>query len=139
MSTSQDLFGQQHVERYVATDGEEGYDWREGTTILLLTTTGRRSGSERVTPLIFRPWEDAYLVVASKGGTDDPPAWYLNLEADADVTVQVKGDVFAARARVATDEEKPGMWAEMVDAWPHYEEYQRKTSRVIPVVVLERS
>jgi deazaflavin-dependent oxidoreductase (nitroreductase family) len=138
MSTSQDLFGQQHVERYVATDGEEGYDWREGTTILLLTTTGRRSGSERVTPLIFRPWEDAYLVVASKGGTDDPPAWYLNLEADADVTVQVKGDRFAARARVATDEEKPAMWAEMVDAWPYYEEYQRKTSRVIPIVVLER-
>lgn len=140
MSTaSHDLFGDEHVRRYRETDGAEGYDWREGTTILLLTTTGRRSGEPRTMPLIFRPWQDAYLVVASKGGTDQPPAWFLNLQADADVEVQVKGERFAARARVATPEEQPAMWAEMVDAWPHYEEYQARTSRAIPVVVLERT
>ena len=90
------LFGQDHVKRYVETDGEEGHDW-QGTTTLILTTTGRRTGEQRSTPLIYQPDGDAYLVVASKGGADEPPAWYLNLEADPEVHVQVRGDRFAAR------------------------------------------
>jgi len=132
------LFGQEHVDRYRATDGEEGYDWQKGTTILLLTTKGRKSGAERTTPLIFQPDGDDYLIVASRGGTDQPPGWYLNLQAEPVVEVQVKGDVFKARARDATPEEKPEMWAKMAAAWPDYDEYQKKTDRVIPVVVLER-
>lgn len=132
------LFGQEHVERYVETDGEEGHEW-QGTTTLILTTTGRRSGEQRPTPLIYGTHGDAYLVVASKGGADEPPAWYLNLEADPRVTVQVKGDRFDARARTATPEEKPEMWRTMVGRWSAYEDYQRKTDRDIPVVVLERA
>jgi len=130
------LFGKEHVDRYIATDGKEGHDW-QGTTTLLLTTTGRRSGEPRTSPLIYQHYGDALLVVASKGGSDTPPAWYLNLQADPDVTVQVRGDRFAARARTATPQEKPDMWRVMAAAWPQYDEYQRKTDRDIPVVVLE--
>ena len=99
------LFGKAHVDRYIETDGAEGYIWRNGTTILLLTTTGRKSGEQRTSPLIFREWEDKYLVVASKGGADEPPAWFLNLETNPEVTVQIKGEKFAARARTATPHE----------------------------------
>jgi len=132
------LFGQEHVDRYVATDGEEGHDWR-GTTTLILTTRGRRSAQQRSTPLIYQRDGDALLVVASKGGADQPPAWYLNLVADPAVTVQVRGERFGARARVATAQEKPAMWQKMVATWPAYDDYQQKTSREIPVVVLERA
>jgi deazaflavin-dependent oxidoreductase (nitroreductase family) len=132
------LFGQEHVDRYRATDGEEGYSWQKGTTILLLTTRGRKSGTERTTPLIFRPHGDDYLIVASRGGTDAPPGWYVNLQAEPEVQVQVRGDVFRAHARDATPEEKPEMWRKMAAAWPDYDDYQQKTERVIPVVVLER-
>jgi deazaflavin-dependent oxidoreductase (nitroreductase family) len=131
------LFGQEHVDRYVATDGEEGHDW-QGTTVLILTTKGRRSGEQRSTPLIYGSHGDDHVVVASKGGADEPPAWYLNLEADPEITVQVKGDRFPAHARTATAEEKPELWRMMTGQWPAYDEYQTKTDREIPVVVLER-
>jgi deazaflavin-dependent oxidoreductase (nitroreductase family) len=132
------LFGEEHVQRYRETGGEEGHDW-QGTSALLLTTTGRRSGEKHTTPLIYQPHGDAYLIVASKGGADEPPAWYLNLENDPGVEVQVKDDVFPARARTATSEEKPELWKTMTAVWPAYDEYQQKTSRDIPVVVLERA
>jgi deazaflavin-dependent oxidoreductase (nitroreductase family) len=138
MTSAIDLHGAEHVQRYLETGGEDGYHWRSGTTILLLFTTGRKTGQQRVNALIFRPWEDAYLVVASKGGADEAPSWFQNLQADPNVEVQVKGERFAARARTATAEEKPGMWKEMTAAWPDYDGYQRKTSREIPIVVLER-
>jgi deazaflavin-dependent oxidoreductase (nitroreductase family) len=132
------LFGQEHVERYRETDGAEGHDWN-GTTVLLLTTKGRRSGEPRTTPLIYGPHGDAYVVVASKGGAPEHPAWYQNLSADPEVEVQVRGDRFRARARTATAEEKPEMWSTMTKQWPQYDQYQTKTAREIPVVVLERS
>lgn len=135
---SEDLFGEEHVRRYRETDGEVGHEWKKGSTILLLTTKGRRSGEERTMPLIYRPYEDAYLVVASKGGWDAPPGWYRNLEADPEVEVQVKGDRFRAKARTATPDEKPDMWRTMTEMWPDYDDYQARTDRVIPVVVLER-
>jgi deazaflavin-dependent oxidoreductase (nitroreductase family) len=131
------LFGQEHVRRYEETDGEEGHDW-QGTTVLILTTTGRRSGEPRSTPLIYQPYGGDHLVVASKGGADEPPAWYRNLEAAPEVEVQVKGDRFRARARTAAPDEKPDMWRTMAATWPAYDEYQEKTEREIPVVVLER-
>lgn len=133
------LFGQEHVDRYRATDGEEGHDW-QGTRTLLLTTTGRRSGEPRTSPLIYAPHgEDAYTVVASKGGWPEPPAWYLNLSENPEVEVQVRGDRFKARARTASPEEKPEMWRRMAAEWPAYDEYQSRTDREIPVVVLERA
>ena len=139
MSSATDLHGDQHVARYLETNGEDGFLWRNGTTILILFTTGRKSGEQRSHALIFREHGDAYLVVASKGGADAPPAWFVNLQADPNVEVQVKGDRFRATARVATPEEKPGMWAKMTEVWPDYDQYQTKTDREIPVVVLERA
>ncbi len=76
--------------------------------------------------------------MASKGGSDAPPAWYLNLSENPEVEVQVKGDRFKARARTASAEEKPAMWETMVSEWPDYDDYKKKTDREIPVVVLER-
>ena len=131
------LFGQEHVKRYQETDGAEGHDW-QGTTVLILTTTGRRSGEERSTPLIYGPHGDDYVIVASKGGAEEDPAWYLNLSAEPEVTVQVHGARFKAPARTASSDEKPGLWKMMTERWPAYDEYQHKTTRDIPVVVLER-
>jgi deazaflavin-dependent oxidoreductase (nitroreductase family) len=131
------LFGQEHVDRYLATDGEEGHDWRN-THTLLLTTKGRKSGEPRIRPLIYGTSGDDHLVVASNGGSRRPPAWYLNLEANPEVEVQVKGERFKARARDATAEEKPEMWKTMTAEWPAYDDYQKRTEREIPVVVLER-
>jgi deazaflavin-dependent oxidoreductase (nitroreductase family) len=130
------LFGDQHVKRYRETGGEEGHDWR-GTQTLLLTTTGRKTGEKRTSPLIYQPYGNDYLVVASKGGAPAPPAWYLNLTEHPRVDVQVRDEVFGARARTATAEEKPDMWRTMVATWPDYDAYQRKTDREIPIVVLE--
>jgi deazaflavin-dependent oxidoreductase (nitroreductase family) len=132
------LFGKDHVDRYVATDGAEGYAWRDGTEILILTTRGRKSGALHSTPLIFGRHGDDYLVVGSRGGASAPPAWYLNLVAGPEVQVQVKADRFAAHARTATAAEKPELWKTMTAVWPAYDQYQRRTARVIPVVILTR-
>ena len=132
------LFGKEHVERYLATDGEEGYRWRKDTTILLLFTQGRKSGAEYIHPLIFREVDGAYVIVASKGGSDEAPEWYRNLEAEPDVEVQVRGDRFAARARTARGEDRQRLWKLMTEVWPDYDDYQTKTDREIPVVVLAR-
>lgn len=131
------LFGREHVRRYVETDGREGHEWN-GAPTLILTTTGRRSGQQHSSALIYGQHGDDYLIVASRGGSDHPPAWYLNLQADPEVQVQVLADKFAARARTATEDEKPALWRQMTAIWPDYDNYQRRTERSIPVVVLER-
>src|SRR5271156_5981788 len=112
------LFGPEHVRRYVETDGAEGHDWEGGTQVLLLTTTGRRSGEQRTTPLIYGQHGDDYLIVGSKGGADQTPAWLLTLEADPEVQLQVLGARFAAHARIADAAEKPELWQTMVGHWP---------------------
>jgi deazaflavin-dependent oxidoreductase (nitroreductase family) len=138
MSSSDDnLFGPEHVRVYRETDGERGYHWR-GTTILLLTTTGHKSGQERTTPLIHRTDGDRWVVVASKGGAPDHPGWYKNLQADPEATVQVRGEVIPVRASTAQDSERERLWKLMTEVWPDYDEYQKKTDRKIPIVVFER-
>src|SRR3954469_3417972 len=102
------LFGEEHTRRYRETDGEEGHDW-QGTQTLLLTTTGRKSGQRRELPLIYGVHGDDYLIVASKGGADEPPAWYLNLKADPEVEVQVKDERFKARAREVQPDGQPAV------------------------------
>jgi proline iminopeptidase len=132
-----DLFGQEHVRRYRASDGVVGHTWREGSSVLLLTTTGRRSGRETTIPLIYDRAGDDVVVVASKGGAPRDPGWYRNLSAHPEVGVQIKGDRFRARARTARGEERDRLWEQMNRVWRHYAEYQEKTKREIPVVVLE--
>jgi deazaflavin-dependent oxidoreductase (nitroreductase family) len=133
------LFGDEHVARYRATDGEEGFVWREGSHILILTTTGRKSGRAIDSPLIFGEDDGRQVIVASKGGSPEHPGWFRNLEANPEVEVQVKADRFPARARVAEGDERERLWEMMLGHWPHYAEYQEKTDRQIPVVVLERT
>ncbi len=131
------LFGEEHVRIYRETGGQRGYRWR-GTTILLLTTRGRSSGEPRTTPLIHRTDGDRWVVVASKGGAPDHPGWFKNLEADPDATIQVLGEEIPVRACVAEGEERERLWRLMAEVWPAYDEYQQKTSREIPVVILTR-
>jgi len=139
MSEATSLFGAEHVKRYRETGGEVGHIWKEGSTVLLLTTTGRKSGEPRTTPLIYAQNGDDYVIVASKGGAPEHPGWYENLSKNPDVELQVLDDVFPARARTAEGDERERLWAKANEVWPHYAEYQEKTDREIPVVVLERA
>jgi deazaflavin-dependent oxidoreductase (nitroreductase family) len=132
-----DLFGAEHVRVYRETAGERGYHWR-GTTILLLTTRGRSSGEPRTTPLIHRADGERWVVVASKGGAPANPAWFENLSADPDVTIEVGAEKIPAQASIAAGEERARLWSLMCEVWPAYDDYQAKTDRQIPVVVLSR-
>ena len=138
MEAAESLFGENHVRRYQETGGAVGHDWKEGSTVLLLTTTGRSSGKARTTPLIYAQDGDRYLIVASKGGAPEHPGWYLNLNKDPEVVVQVRDQVFPARARTAAGDERERLWRKANEVWPHYAEYAQRTDREIPVVVLER-
>jgi deazaflavin-dependent oxidoreductase (nitroreductase family) len=132
-----DLFGAEHVRVYRETDGERGYHWR-GTTILLLTTMGRTSGESRTTPLIHRTDGDRWVVVASKGGAPANPSWFENLQANPEATIQVGGEKVPVRATTAEGEERDRLWSLMTEVWPAYDEYQARTEREIPAVVLSR-
>jgi deazaflavin-dependent oxidoreductase (nitroreductase family) len=138
MSESENLFGDEHVRRYRETGGQVGHDWRRGSKILLLTTTGRKSGRQSTTPLIYEADGDRYVVIASKGGAPKDPGWYLNLDKTPDVELQVKDEVFPAHARTAHGEERERLWKLAAQQWPDYDAYAEKTDREIPVVVLER-
>lgn len=129
------LLGEDHVRRYQETDGEVGYEWN-GAPSLLLTTTGRKSGEPRISPLIFGRDGDDYLIVASVGGMPNHPAWYLNLEADPNASIQVRAEHLDVVARTASPEEKPRLWQIVNEVWPNYDVYQSRTDRVIPVVIL---
>lgn len=133
------LYGAEHVKRYEETDGAEGYEWGDhGAHILILTTIGRKSGEERKNALIFREVDGGYAIVSSKGGAPQHPDWHFNLEADPNVKAQIKADRFAAKARVASEEERAKIWPQMVEVWPGYDEYTKLTDRIIPIVILER-
>lgn len=127
-----------HIKRYVDSHGEDGHDWN-GTQVLLLTTTGRKSGDLRRCALIYGRDGNDYVIVASRGGDPNHPLWYLNLVADEKVTVQVKGDVFSAVASTIEDSaDYQRLWNVMLTHWPAYAEYQEKTNRKIPLVRLTR-
>lgn len=113
--------------------------WKRGSKTLLLTTRGRKTGNATTTPLIYAEDGDNYVIVASKGGAPRHPGWYRNLSKDPDVQVQVKDDVFAARARTAAGDERERLWRLASQQWPDYDAYQTRTEREIPVVVLERA
>jgi proline iminopeptidase len=132
------LFGAEHVRRYEETDGAVGHVWN-GVPCCVLTTTGRRSGEERKFALIYGRDGDDVIVVASKGGSPEHPGWYRNLVAHPDARVQILGERFAGRAHTAVGEERGRLWDLMRAIWPSYDEYQARTDREIPVVVLARA
>ncbi|KOG47023.1 hypothetical protein ADK75_25415 [Streptomyces virginiae] len=125
-----------HVKLYVGSGGSEGQYWN-GTQTLLLTTLGRVSGKPVRTPLIYGEADGRYLVVASKGGDPAHPLWYRNLSDHPAVRIQVGPKVMQGTARTATPEERAAYWPVMVKHWPAYDEYQAKTDREIPIVVIE--
>jgi deazaflavin-dependent oxidoreductase (nitroreductase family) len=126
-----------HIRGYAETDGKDGHSY-QGIAALLLTTRGRKSQKLRRTALYYGEDDGRYLVVASNGGSSRHPSWYLNLTERPEVDVQVGADTFRARARVATAEEKPELWRQMVAIFPMYARYQAKAGRDIPLVILER-
>ncbi|HZP73149.1 MAG TPA: nitroreductase family deazaflavin-dependent oxidoreductase [Gaiellaceae bacterium] len=139
MTDATKLYGAEHVRSYRETGGEVGHIWKEGSTILLLTTKGRKTGEPRTTPLIYAEDGDRYVIVASQGGAPTHPGWYRNLAKDSHVEVQVRDEVFPATARTAEGDERERLWRKANEVWRHYDEYAKKTDRKIPVVVLERT
>lgn len=134
-----------HLRTYLESGGSEGHLWDSSAAggpgllpCLVLTAVGRRSGTLRSLPLIYGTAGEACVVVASKGGAATHPGWYLNLRAQPAVEVQIATERFAARARTVTGAERAALWARMVELYPPYRDYQDKTTRGIPVVVLEK-
>ena len=125
-----------HVRRYVESDGADGHIMN-GVQCLLLTTRGHKSGKLRCTPVVYGQEGDRFVVIASRGGADAHPAWFLNIQADPNVEVQHLADHHALRARVAEGAERAALWQKMVGIFADFADYQAKTSREIPVVVLE--
>jgi deazaflavin-dependent oxidoreductase (nitroreductase family) len=126
----------EHVQRYARTNGESGHRW-SGVNTLLLTTRGRKTGKLRRTALIYGRDGDRLVVVGSRGGHDKHPAWYLNLLEHPEVHVQVGAEKFVARAHTTSGAERSRLWDMMAAIWPQYEQYQQRTTREIPVVILE--
>ena len=133
----------EHLKAYLSTNGEEGYifDARPHggsavTTALILKTIGRKSGRTLLVPLIYSAWGDEYIVVGSKGGADEHPAWFTNLTAQPDAYFQVRNKKFRGSWRVAEGTERARIWDYVTQYFPPYAEYQASTERTIPVVVL---
>ena len=133
-----------HANRYIASGGTEGHMYKINVPgrgeitapALLLTTTGRKSGEKFIFPLFYGADGDRYFIVASKGGAPEHPGWYSNILADADVEVQVGTKKVKAHAETVTGEERARLWEKALEFWPPYADYQTKTEREIPVVVL---
>ena len=130
------MVGKVHLDKYLATNGETGYLWN-GVTCLVMTTIGHKSGEPRQHPIIFSRDGNNFVVIASKGGSPEHPLWYLNLSKNPRVTLQIKGRKFEVIARTAKSPERERLWKEAAKAWQNYDVYVTRTSREIPVVVLE--
>jgi deazaflavin-dependent oxidoreductase (nitroreductase family) len=125
------------IEEFRANQGKVGGRFAD-STLLLLHTTGAKSGQERVNPVAYIKDGDRFVVIASKRGAPTNPDWYHNIVANPTVTVEVGTEQFQARAQVTTEPERTRLYARMAEAMPSFAEYERNTTRVIPVIVLTR-
>jgi F420H(2)-dependent quinone reductase len=130
------LFMSVHVWMYRQSSGKRGSTMR-GMPILLLTTIGRKSGQHRTTPLMYLEDDQNLVITASAGGGDAHPAWFTNLQKNPRATVEIKGITQPVIAQVATEEQKRALWPKLVAQAPFFGEYQRKTTREIPVIILQ--
>jgi deazaflavin-dependent oxidoreductase (nitroreductase family) len=135
MTTAQD-FNTPIIEEFRATEGKVGGRW-EGKPLLLLHSVGARSGQERINPVAYQRLENSYAVFASKGGAPTNPDWYYNILAHPDVVIEVGTETLPVRARVAQGEERERIWEKQKRLNPNFAAYEQKTSRTIPVIVLE--
>jgi deazaflavin-dependent oxidoreductase (nitroreductase family) len=131
-----DDFNQQIIEEFRANEGRVGGGF-DGAPLLLLHSTGARSGKTRVNPLAYQARGVACAVFGSKAGADTNPDWFHNVVANPDVTIEVGTETKRARARVAEGDERKEIWEHQKQLMPPFAEYERKTDREIPVVVLE--
>lgn len=135
VTNSDSLFAASHIAEYERTNGKVGQIWN-GATCLVLTTTGRKSGEPRKFALIYGVDGDRHLLVASNGGAEDNPGWYKNLVANPQARIQVGAEIIDVVATTADADEKARLWPTMLEQWPSYDEYQTKTDRDIPLVIL---
>ncbi|WP_127781902.1 nitroreductase family deazaflavin-dependent oxidoreductase [Rhodococcus sp. X156] len=132
-----------NVRLYQLTGGRVGSKWRVGSAfprgipVCLVTTTGRKTGQPRVSPLLFLPDGDRIVLVASQGGLPKNPMWFLNMLATPEVTVQIRSEVRTMRARVAAPDERAELWPKLVAMYADFDSYQSWTEREIPVVICE--
>jgi len=125
------------IEEFRANRGKVGGPF-EGAPLLLLHSVGARSGASRVHPVMYQKVGDSFAVFASKGGAPSNPDWYHNLVANSRATVEVDSETFAVVARVAEGEERERIWTKQKAAYPGFAEYEQRTTRSIPVIILER-
>lgn len=125
-----------HIRRYLATNGEDGHIMN-GFPCLVITTTGKKSGEKRQAAVIYGKHGNSHVIIASKGGSDTPPAWFINLQANPRAHIQVKDKKMDVKMRVASGSEREQLWKMMVGIFPDYADYQKKTAREIAVVVLD--
>lgn len=123
------------IEEFRANEGRVGGGF-EGATLLLLHTTGAKSGLERVNPVMTLPDGEGYFIIASKGGADTHPDWYYNILAHPEVTVELGTEQFKARASIAEEPKRSELYTRMENYRPGFKDYRNKTSRTIPVVIL---
>jgi len=135
MSTSRDDFNARIIEEFHANEGRVGGMF-EGNTLLLLHHTGAKSGKSRVNPLAYQSDGGRYVVFASKGGAPTNPDWYYNLKAHPDVTIEVGTETMSAHATEAIGEERERLWQTQAQRLPQFAEYEHKSGRKIPVMVL---
>jgi deazaflavin-dependent oxidoreductase (nitroreductase family) len=126
------------IEEFRAKQGKVGGPY-EGVPVLLLHHTGARSGTRRVNPLVYRTVDGNLAVFASKGGAPTSPAWYYNLVANPEASVEVGTDTIPVVARVAEGDERERIWQQQKTDYPQFADYERKTTRSIPVVILEQA
>lgn len=124
------------IEEFRANEGRVGGPF-EGAPLLLLHTVGRKSGMERINPMMYQALDDGWAVFASKGGAVTDPDWFHNLVTDPDVTIEVGTETRRARARVAEGQERDDIWSTQKERYAAFADYEAKTSREIPVIVLE--
>lgn len=128
-------FNEQVIAEFRAHHGKVGGPF-EGAPLLLLHTTGAKSGARRTSPLMYLPDDDRYVIFASKAGADTNPAWYHNLKADPRATIEVGDDTIDVVAEEVTGDARDVLYAKQADLYPGFADYEKKTTRVIPVVVL---
>jgi len=136
-TTDYNEFNRKLIEEYRANGGKVSGMFA-GAPLLLLTTTGARSGQPRVAPLAYTTDNDRLVVMASKGGAPTHPDWFYNVRSNPDVTVELGAETFPARATILQGAERQRLFDQMAAQMPNFAEYQRNTTRQIPVIVLER-
>lgn len=129
-------WNKQIIDEFRANEGKVGGMFT-GAPLLILHTTGTKSGQARLSPLMYQQLDGAYAVFASKAGASSHPDWYYNLVADTDVSLEFGTETVAASARIADSAERSGIWERQKTSWPQFAEYEAKTDRQIPVVVLD--